>query len=148
MRRGTVSGLDIYDHWDWSVQHPVVRLSFSGYYGEAGRLESNILTQLELIEKAFGVETVSGRSGVGGSDCLLHLLRNLHEKTSKRVAVLVDEYDKPILDVIKNTEMAELNRDYLGGFYSVIQRQCGACAVCVCDWHYHVLEGEFVFGAE
>ncbi len=49
------------------------------------------------------------------------LLRRLHKKTGQRVVVLVDEYDKPILDVLDNPELAKANRDYLSGFYGVIK---------------------------
>ena len=114
-------GLDIYDRWDWSVQHPVIRISFGGSYDQPGDLESSVQSKLSRLEKKFGIEPALHSNSERGSVRLERLLEELHEKTSKRVAVLVDEYDKPILDVIKNTEMAELNRDYLGGFYSVIK---------------------------
>ena len=50
-----------------------------------------------------------------------HLLRTLHEHAGQRVAVLVDEYDKPILDVLEEPEVARANRDYLRGLYGVIK---------------------------
>ncbi len=42
-------------------------------------------------------------------------------QTGQRVAVLVDEYDKPILDALANPEMAVANRDFLRGFYGMIK---------------------------
>ena len=45
--------------------------------------------------------------------------RGAYRRTGQRVAVLVDEYDKPILDALKTPEVAEANRDYLRGLYSV-----------------------------
>ena len=50
-----------------------------------------------------------------------HLLRTLHAHAGQRVAVLVDEYDKPILDVLEDRETARANRDYLRGLYGVIK---------------------------
>ena len=50
-----------------------------------------------------------------------HLLRTLHEHAGQRVAVLVDEYDKPIPDVLEEPEVARANRDYLRGLYGVIK---------------------------
>ena len=50
-----------------------------------------------------------------------HLLRTLHTQTGQRVAVLVDEYDKPILDMLEEREVARANRDYLRGLYGVIK---------------------------
>ena len=53
------------------------------------------------------------------------VIRTLHERTGQRVAVLVDEYDKPILDALDVPEVARANRDYLRGLYAVI-KDCDA----------------------
>ncbi len=111
-------GLDIHGHWDWSVRHPVVRLSFGGKYNDPGDLDRSILTQLEVIERNAGLPAVSRTSG---SEFLLDLLDRLHQATEQRVVVLVDEYDKPILDVLHDPELATANRDYLRGFYGIIK---------------------------
>ena len=50
-----------------------------------------------------------------------YLIRTLHRQTGQRVVVLVDEYDKPILDVLENREVARANRDFLRGLYGVIK---------------------------
>ena len=50
-----------------------------------------------------------------------YLLEALHEQTGQRVAVLVDEYDKPILDALEAPETAVANRDFLRGLYGVIK---------------------------
>ena len=52
-------GLDIHGHWDWSVCHPVVRLSFGGKYNHPDDLERSILTQLEVIERNAGLSATS-----------------------------------------------------------------------------------------
>ena len=44
-----------------------------------------------------------------------HLIRALHEQAGQRVAVLIDEYDKPILDALEVPEVARANHDYLRG---------------------------------
>ena len=49
------------------------------------------------------------------------LLRALHARTGQRVAVLVDEYDKPILDALEAPAVARGNRDYLRGLYGTIK---------------------------
>ena len=48
-------GLDIRHHWDWSIQHPVVRLSFDGKYNEPGDVERSVLNQLAIIERNAGL---------------------------------------------------------------------------------------------
>ena len=58
---------------------------------------------------------------MGGPDRLRFLLDRLQRKAGKPVVVLVDEYDKPILDVLDDPEMAKANRDYLKGFYGIIK---------------------------
>ena len=50
-----------------------------------------------------------------------NLVRKINRKTRKQVVILVDEYDKPILDVLDNKKQAEANRDYLHGVYGSIK---------------------------
>ena len=47
-----------------------------------------------------------------------HLMKVLHERSGQRVVLLVDEYDKPILDALAVPEVARANRDFLRGLYS------------------------------
>ena len=112
-------GLDIHGHWDWSTPHSVVRLSFGGKYNDPGDLERSILNQLALIEHAAGLDPANGTDT--GPERLQSVLHHLHHATGRRVAVLVDEYDKPILDVLDDPDLARANRDYLRGFYGIIK---------------------------
>ena len=112
-------GLDIHGHWDWSVRHPVVRLSFGGKYIALGDVERSILNQLAIIERNAGIKPETAIAS--GPERLQDLLDRLHQTTGKQVVVLVDEYDKPILDVLENPELAQANRDYLRGFYGIIK---------------------------
>ena len=115
-------GLYIHDRHDWSKRHPVVRLSFGGGgFGERGRLDEDVTLQLEYLEEEAGIAPRQASAPVR----LRRLLQALHRKTGQRVAVLVDEYDKPILDVLEEREMARANRDYLRGLYGVI-KDCDA----------------------
>ena len=112
------AGLHIHAGHDWSQRHPVVRLSFGGgSFTGPDALEANVMEQLAAAERRLGVEseylTAAGRFG--------YLLEALHRQTGQRVAVLVDEYDKPILDVLEERETARVNRDYLRGLYGVIK---------------------------
>ena len=110
-------GLDIHDRWDWSEAHPVVHLSFGGKYDEPGAVERDILDQLQLIEDGTGITAVQ----TSGTGRLRNLLYQLHKATGMQAVVLVDEYDKPILDVLGSPELARANRDHLRGFYGVIK---------------------------
>ncbi|MCY4300910.1 MAG: AAA family ATPase [Aestuariivita sp.] len=118
-REELFNGLDIQDHWDWSVTHPVIRLSFDGMYNRPEAIERNLNTQLDLIEHAAGLQALC--SAGSAPERLQSLLYHLHHKTGQRVVVLVDEYDKPILDVLKDPDRARANREYLRGFYGIIK---------------------------
>ncbi len=110
-------GLHIYDRWDWDIKYPVVRLSFDSGYGQPGELDSHINTQLAQIEEVGGVES----SNSSGAVRLQNLIFKLHRTTGQRVAVLVDEYDKPLLDQLNNPQQAEANRQCLHGVYGILK---------------------------
>ena len=115
-------GLAIHDRWDWSVPHPVVRLSFGGgHFGEPGLLAQETAALLDDLERAF---QVSARGDTAPAR-FRHLLQTLHERAGRRVVVLVDEYDKPILDALDAPDVARANRDFLRGLYSVV-KDCDA----------------------
>ena len=112
------AGLHIHAGHDWSQRHPVVRLSFGGgSFTEPANINTSVLAQLEAVAEGEGV---SARYATA-PERFAHLLRTLHTQTGQRVAVLVDEYDKPILDMLEEREVARANRDYLRGLYGVIK---------------------------
>ena len=89
---GLFEGLAIHGRWDWSVRHPVLRLSFgSGTFTAPGALETHVLEQLAAAERrasaAAGPATARGRFAA--------LLEALHARDGRPVVVLVDEYDRP-----------------------------------------------------
>ena len=111
-------GLAIHDRWDWSVRNPVVRLSFgAGHFKGPDDLRAAAADRLDMQESEAGI-TARHESAPAR---LAHVLRTLHERTGRRVVVLVDEYDKPILDALDVPEVARANRDYLRGLYAVIK---------------------------
>ena len=112
------AGLYIHDHWDWSVRHPVLRLSFgSGSLSEPGVLHKEVMAQLDTLEEETGVKSRYDTASMR----FRHLIQRLHRQSGQRVAVLIDEYDKPILDALDTPEAARANRDFLRGLYAVIK---------------------------
>ena len=112
------AGLAIHQRWDWSVRHPVVRLDFSsGNFREPGALHKDVMAQLDAMESEVAVTASYDTAAVR----LRNLLKTLHQQTGQRVAVLIDEYDKPILDALAVPEVARANRDFLHGLYSTIK---------------------------
>ena len=112
-------GLHIHDRWDWTVSNPVVRLSFDANYSEPSGLEIHMASQLSALEEDAGIESLT--TDIPGDVRFQNLVRKLNRKTGKQVVILVDEYDKPILDVLENKEQAEANCDYLHGVYGIIK---------------------------
>ena len=112
------TGLHIHNRWDWSERYPVVRLSFGGgHFGESGYVHTSAMAQLAAVAEDAGVAAQHDTSPERFRD----LLRALHARTGRRVVVLVDEYDKPILDALEAPEVARANRDYLRGLYAIIK---------------------------
>ena len=101
---------------DW-IQYPVIKISFgrSSYESHDKHLAviDNILSE---HERFFGFEKKSDDSAVR-LDNLIHFA---YEKTGKQVVILIDEYDKPILDALY-TEYEEQNRQELRSFYSPLK---------------------------
>ena len=111
-------GLAIHDRWDWSVRHPVVRLDFSGgAYRSLADLRASLTARLLNIERAHGITPVHTTA----PERLAYLIAALRERSGQRVAVLVDEYDKPILEVLDEPEAARANRDFLRGVYGAVK---------------------------
>jgi hypothetical protein len=114
------AGLKIHDTWDWSRRFPVLRISFGGSVLKDGMaLEATLHKQLAQYERQFALSTrytdLNGR--------FADLIFSLAQQTGERVVVLVDEYDKPILDQLTNKPLALAMRETLKDFYSVIKDQ-------------------------
>ena len=114
--------LHIHRHWDWSIRHPVLRLSFTdGTFEDKDRLNANLLEQLDRVQRRSGI--VSEYSTA--PDRFSHVIQELHGRTGQGVAVLIDDCDKPILDLLEQPEAARAIRDFLHGFYGAI-KDCDA----------------------
>lgn len=111
-------GLAVHGQWDWSRRFPVIRISFAdGVLDDRQALDERIGEILADNERALGVHgehaSIAGRFG--------ELIRLAAEKHGERAVVLIDEYDKPILDNISRAEVAREVRDGLRNLYSVIK---------------------------
>ena len=115
-------GLAIHDEWDWGRKHPVLRLDFGGGdYEQPDWLVEDVATQLEAIEQRAGIAA----SAASAPARFRRLIAELHKRSDQRVVILVDEYDKPILDALGTPEVARANRGFLRGLYSVV-KSCDA----------------------
>ena len=109
-------GLYIYDKWEFE-KYPVIRIDWSGDFSTKEETINVANRILKENQKRLNIEC----EAQSPNNCIAELIQQAYEKYQKPVVILIDEYDKPILDNIKNPQMAEKNREFLRGIYSVIK---------------------------
>jgi hypothetical protein len=110
-------GLYIYDKWDWTQQYPVIRIDWTSIeHGSKEEIERSMLSFLRRQANLYEISLVSEYA----SSLFAELIESVHRKTGKKVVVLIDEYDKPILDSMSKPEAAEV-REFLQKFYVVLK---------------------------
>ncbi|MDR0823065.1 MAG: AAA family ATPase [Endomicrobium sp.] len=117
-RKELFEGLHIYNKWDWEKKYPVIRLDFgAGDYSSNEKLINSLSDFLKNCAEKFGIILKNTTIPTKFSE----LIHRIHLKTSEPVVVLIDEYDKPILDVINNPQVSKENKEFLHGFYQVLK---------------------------
>ena len=115
-RQALFEGLWIQNHWDWSQTHPIIHLSLNSIgYKELG-LEKALALRLNEIAAHYGLTLQSEANSLRLRE-LIKALSQQHE----RVVVLIDEYDKPILDYLDDLPQAQAHRELLKSFFSVLK---------------------------
>ncbi|GHT67468.1 ATPase AAA [Bacteroidia bacterium] len=110
-------GLYIYDKWDWTQQYPVIRIDWTSIkHRSKEEMEEDMITFLKRQANLYDISLVSKYA----SSIFSELIELLHRKTGKKAVVLIDEYDKPILDSMGMTEAADI-RAFLQEFYVVLK---------------------------
>ncbi len=111
-------GLYIYDKWEFE-EYPIIRISFSNIgYREVG-LDAAIKSELQKIAENYGLHLIEEDI----SQKLRELILKLEKLFNKQVVLLIDEYDKPIIDYLdkENLPFALTNRGVMKTFYSVLK---------------------------
>ena len=110
--------LYIYDKIQWTP-YPIIHIDMLGFGSQTEmELRNNLSAHLDDIARDFKIPIDTNR------DCaskLKLLIKELYVKHKREVVILIDEYDKPILDHLENSIVAEKNRDFLRNFYSVLK---------------------------
>ena len=119
-RKDLFDGLAIAElETEWT-EYPVLRIDLSGRsYDRDDVLSQTLDNFLSRWEKQFGVDNNSDVPGLRFGN----VIDAAHARTGKQVVILIDEYDKPIVDNLTNPELAEVFRTQLQGFYSVMKSQ-------------------------
>ncbi|MGB3851866.1 MAG: AAA family ATPase [Tunicatimonas sp.] len=114
--RELFTDLWIDDQWDWTQTNPVIHLSLNSMgYKEIG-LEKALTLRLNEIAAHYGLSLQSEANSLRFRE----LIQKLHHSFGPAV-VLIDEYDKPIIDYLDDLPRAEHHRDLLKSFYSVLK---------------------------
>ena len=114
--RDLFNGLWLYNSpYQWQ-QHPVIRIDFSGIpVRSADELEQSIKRVIRRIAHQYQVKINEGSYIAQFNDLIFEMAQQ------NEVVILIDEYDKPILDNIVDTAEAERIRDVLKRFYGIIK---------------------------
>ncbi len=112
------TGLYLENNWNWNQNYPVVRFSFDGGKVENKQeMKKYINSIIRFWSRNYEVEIEEKLY----YSMLTELIYKIYKKTGKKVVLLIDEYDKPILDNIEKKEIAEEIREVLKGFYQTIK---------------------------
>ncbi|MGP1576197.1 MAG: AAA family ATPase [Treponema sp.] len=104
------------------LEYPVLYLDFNiGKYTDEGALNERLHVMLSEAEFAYGISTPKEEQPFFASR-FEKLLKKAYQQTGKQVVILVDEYDKPLLQTMGiNESLNEHYRNELKAFYSVIK---------------------------
>ena len=115
-------GLAAESRWNWSVKYPVIWISFSdGVLQSREQLDQRIRDILRVKRVDLNLPLPPGLPDTDIAGNFADLIRQAHQKHGQRAVVLIDEYDKPILDNITNTPVATDMREGLKNLYSVLK---------------------------
>ena len=116
-RRELFTDLHAEDNWEWDVKYPVIKLDMSGIFNEPTDLTSRLHGLLENNAIKLGVD-------LRGQDVptqFQNLIVDAGQQHGNKTVLLIDEYDKPMIDNTDDMELAEQMRKQLRGFYSIIK---------------------------
>ena len=106
---------------EW-IEYPVIHIDFNGVsYNSPDSLEKVLDDKLLLLEKEFDVNRTSDLHGLR----FQKIIDCAYKKFNRQVVILIDEYDKPIVDNLGNDSLVEPYKKTLQGFFSVLKAKDG-----------------------
>lgn len=113
-----IDGMDM----DWTPR-PVLYFDLNtGNYEDSQGLENRLISHLSRYESLYDVEVQMENDTALRFE---HLIREIYQKMGKKVAILIDEYDKPLLNLEENPELFEKNQRQLKSFFSNLKSMDG-----------------------
>jgi predicted DNA-binding ribbon-helix-helix protein len=118
-KKDLFKGLWIEDKWDWTKTNPVIWIPFNLLDYTALGLENVVTDWLHIEAEKYNL-TLQGESP---AQLFRNFITAAHEKTGRKVVVLIDEYDKPLIDFLDDSqrEQFEENRRFLKSFYGMLK---------------------------
>ncbi|MEA3466455.1 MAG: ATP-binding protein [Thermodesulfobacteriota bacterium] len=117
-RKELFKGLYIYDTWDWDTTYPVIKISFGGVARDLADMKQDVDNILRQNQERLGLQCPEGY--VNGN-CLQYIIEQVCKKFGQKVVILVDEYDKLIVDNLDQLEVAKQGREVLRDLYTTIK---------------------------
>lgn len=117
-REELFTGLMVHDQWDWSINYPVIKISFGGVARNLAEMKQLVRGILRSNKDRLQIDC---ETSPDGGVCLRELIEKTHKKYGQKVVVLVDEYDKLIVDNLDQIDVAKEGREVLRDLYSTIK---------------------------
>ncbi|MDR0913029.1 MAG: ATP-binding protein [Methanobrevibacter sp.] len=117
-KKDLFKGLYVENHWDWTKTNPVVKINFStGLFKTELKLENSLNLTIDEIARENEIDLISNEI----PHKFRELIKAIAKKENKTVVILIDEYDKPLLNNIDNIEVLKDIQVTMRSFYSVIK---------------------------
>lgn len=110
--------LYIYEKYDWNEKYPVIKIDFFGDLRSPEALKERVFDMLRDNQERLDVKCFNSEKF---SSCMSDLIQQTYKKYDQQVVVLIDEYDKAILDNLDQMEVAQENREIIKSLYSVLK---------------------------
>ena len=110
-------GLYIYDKYDFTP-YPVIKISFGGDLRSVEGIKMNILSTLKSNQRELNIVCEEVHSF---AVCFKELIESAYKKYNQKVVILIDEYDKAILDNVDQMSVAIEAKEILKSFYTVMK---------------------------
>ena len=119
-RKDLFTGLYLEQNWDWNKQYPVIHFSFGGSsaYDSKTTFLDIVWQNLQKYAQLYDVNLDTTRNY---GTAFYQLIQDISNHQQQQVVILIDEYDKPILDNITNKIQAIEMREMLKDLYSIIK---------------------------
>lgn len=127
-KRELFKGLDIdaWQEWEWE-KYPVIRIDLNAKnYTYPESLEERLNEHLVKYEQQYGITNPASSP----DERFRQVLAQAYQKTGRKVVVLIDEYDKPVLDTMHDDTIRDMHLDSLRAFYASLKSCDGIIRFC------------------